>query len=152
MKQVWKQRIPFPLRNSTCFIYLFYFGCAGSLLWHAGFATCATKPGCLEACGILGPWPGVKLASPALEGRFLKPSMCFFIHAYHLNPWKSAEMGRVGLFLLQTSKLKLREVKRFDGGMIRSRIVELVRSALPILLLAYASLLFNSSPAVLDSL
>ena len=61
-------------------------------------------------------------------------------------------MGRVDLFLLQTSKLKLREGKRLDRGMTRSKTVELVRSALPIVLLVYASLLLNSSPAVLDSL
>ena len=39
--------------------------------------------GC-EACGILGPWPGIKLATPALEGKIStigppgKSFTCFF--------------------------------------------------------------------------
>ena len=53
---------------------------------HVGFVVCGTRApslrctssvvvvhglSCPAACGILVPWPGIKLASPALEGGFL---------------------------------------------------------------------------------
>ena len=38
---------------------------------HVGSVVVAHGLSCPTACGILGPWPGVKLASSALEGEFL---------------------------------------------------------------------------------
>ena len=56
-------------------IIYFNFGCIGSSLWRTGSV----------ARGILIPWPGIKLASLALQGRFLttgppgKPPGNFFL-------------------------------------------------------------------------
>ena len=83
--------------NIYLFIYLF--GCVGSSWWHVGsfvavhglfVAACgllsscgawdpervgsvvvACRLSCPAACGTLVPWPGIKPASPALEGGFL---------------------------------------------------------------------------------
>ena len=51
----------------------FYFGCAGSLLWHTGFASWVPGLSCPEVCGILVPWSGIEPMSPAMEGGFLTP-------------------------------------------------------------------------------
>ena len=69
----------------------FFFGCAGSLLWHVGFSSCGMQVpecadsvvvvrrlsscsthglGCPVAHGILVPQPGIEPASSALEGGF----------------------------------------------------------------------------------
>ena len=40
-------------------------------LWHRGFSLVVRRFSCPRACGILGPWPGIKPTSPALEGIFL---------------------------------------------------------------------------------
>ena len=52
-------------------IYLFIFGCIGSSLQHAGFYIVVCRLRCPTACEILVPRPGIKPASPALQGRFL---------------------------------------------------------------------------------
>ena len=49
---------------------LFFFGCAGSSLWHVDFSRVAHRLSCATACGILDPQPGIKPTSPVLEGRF----------------------------------------------------------------------------------
>ena len=44
---------------------------ASPQLWCTGSVVVAQGLSCSKACGILIPWPGIKLMSPALEGRFL---------------------------------------------------------------------------------
>ena len=43
---------------------------AGSLVVPHGLSSCGVRLRCPAACGILVPWPALKPASPALEGRF----------------------------------------------------------------------------------
>ena len=53
-----------------CFLNFFLFGHAGFSVHHAGSLVVARELGCPTAGGILVPWPGIKLAFPALEGGF----------------------------------------------------------------------------------
>ena len=46
-------------------------GTHGLLLWLAGLVVVACQLSYPAACGMLVPRPGIELASPALEGRFL---------------------------------------------------------------------------------
>ena len=46
-------------------------GCSMQAPEHVGSVVVAHGLSCPTACGILVPWPGVKLASSALEGEFL---------------------------------------------------------------------------------
>ena len=45
--------------------------CGMRALERAGSVITACRLSCSRACGILVPWPGIELVSPALEGRFL---------------------------------------------------------------------------------
>ena len=51
------------LWDLSCGSWTHYCGVGAQYLWH--------WLSCSEACGILVPWPGIKPASPALQGRFL---------------------------------------------------------------------------------
>ena len=58
------------VQRRICILFFFFFGCAGSSLWHVDFSRGAHRLGWATASGILDPQPGIKPTSPALEGRF----------------------------------------------------------------------------------
>ena len=69
--------------NSLHFPSRLSFGIQDRPLWLKGsrghrLSSCCSQAwllSCLVVCGILVPWPGVKLTSPILEGRFLKTQL-----------------------------------------------------------------------------
>ena len=57
---------------TSIYIYITVLGlhCRVQALKCSDSVTVSCRPTCPMACGILVPWPGIRPASPALEGRF----------------------------------------------------------------------------------